>query len=250
MRNLIGESSSALLNQVNLPVNGTAGTSRRGIEVGFIPGQMNVAGNTLATPGIINGTGIDFVIFEVGGATTAEPIMVRVGHSSQGNPGAVVFTNWYYAAPDHSTQLLSGSNYMHAFEYDLSNLGLAGDDIAVSIQIANMISTDRIDGSNETTSRQMTNGTDVGEGWILPGDGSLYSSSTLGPDPSDYNTSYNYPYGTSSAPTATSGLFDPDPAYLAVLSDLVDVNDVPEPTSLIVFGVGLLMLLGPRRYLA
>lgn len=140
---------------INLPRGDNGNTLRHGIEVGWSGGR------TLG-----NGTGNDFVIYESGsaGVSGAEGFMVRVRDASTGQ-----YSGWRYEVADGFAAYLGSADGAWATQFDLSDFGLSGADAIDLIQIANLVTADRLDGS---TVRFDGVGTSHG-----------FSTSRLDPDP-------------------------------------------------------------------
>src|SRR4051794_39678626 len=125
---------------INVPqsANINAAIIRRGIEVGWAAGT-----NGFAQPVMTNGTGNDIVIWESGDHAQPDAMMTRVRNATTQQ-----FSDWYFFTP--SEHAVTGS-VLFAFAYDLSNFGLATGAQVDLIELANMVSTDRIDGPGTST---------------------------------------------------------------------------------------------------
>jgi hypothetical protein len=193
---------------INVPqsANINASIIRRGIQVGW-----NAGTNGFARPVMTNGTGTDLVIWESGDHAQPDAMMTRVRNAT-----TLQFTDWYFFTP--TEHAVTGS-VLFAFAYDLSNFGLgAGAQVDV-IEMANMVSTDRINGPGTNTANGW-----VAQGHVRPQAGGTFSASNPGPDPGNISPAYGVPFGNST--------YDPDPLYVSVLGNLQNFA-VPEPASLI-----------------
>jgi hypothetical protein len=213
---------------VNLPqsANINANIIRRGIQVGWAAGT-----NGLAQPVLGNGLGDDFIIWESGDAGQPDALMARVRDAA-----TQLFTDWYFFTPEE-VALSIGTGRLFKFSYDLSLMGFGAGDSIDLIEMANIVSTDRIDAAGTLT----PNGW-VAQGRVLPEVGGAFSMTNPGPDPGP--VSYGIPFG--------GGTYDPDPLYVSVLHDLQNFGTataVPEPASLSLFGLGACMaaVLGAAR---
>jgi hypothetical protein len=215
---------------INLPQSANIGASliRRGIQVGWTPGT-----NGFALPVLANGAGTDFVIFESGDANQPDALMARVRDAV-----TQLFSDWFFFTPIEKA--LTGSNSkLFAFEYDLSDMGFALGGQIDLIEMANMVSTDRIDAPGALTSNGW-----VAEGAVLPQVGGPFSATNPGPNPGNLTPPYGVPFGNST--------YDPDPLYVAVLGGLQNFSTgtVPEPGSALVWLLLVGSALAARRKLA
>ena len=213
---------------INVPqsANINAAIIRRGIQVGWTPGK-----NGFTTPVMTNGAGTDLVIWESGDHAQPDALMARVR-----NAVTQQFTDWYYYAPTESA--VSGS-VLFAFAYDLSNFGLSAGTQVDLIEMANMVSTDRIDAPGTSTANGF-----VAQGRVLPEAGGAFSLSNPGPDPGNISPPYGVPYGNAT--------YDPDPLYVSVLTNLQNLAAVPEPATLVgwslIISLGMIGHLGRRWF--
>lgn len=211
--------------QSNTVSSGNIGTAtiRRGIQTGWAAGT-----NGFAQPVLRNGTGTDFVIWESGDANQPDAMMVRVRDAASQN-----FTDWYYVTPTQNS--VTGS-VLFGFAYDLSNFGLPSGRQIDLIEMANMVSTDRIVGPGTNTANGW-----VAQGRVRPEVGTIgaYSMSMPGPDPGNISPAYGTPFGSST--------FDPDPLYVSVLGNLQNFV-VPELTSGICWALIGLITFGRRGH--
>lgn len=202
---------------INLPqaADINAAIIRRGIQVGWTPGT-----NGLARPVLPNGPGTDFVIWESGDANQPDAMMTRVRKA-----GSLQFTDWFFVTP---TQHAVSGSVLFAFDYDLSNFGLADGTQIDLIEMANMVSTDRIDGPGTSTANGF-----VAQGHVRPEAGGEFSLTNPGPNPGNITPAYGVPFGYAT--------YDPDPLYVSVQRNLQTF--VPEPASVIAWSaiLGLAM---------
>src|SRR4029079_820545 len=194
---------------INIPqsANINAAIIRRGIQVGWISGTGG-----FAQPVMTNGAGSDFVIWESGDHAQPDALMARVR-----NAATQQFTDWYYFTP--SEHAVTGS-MLFAFDYDLSNFGLASGAQVDLIEMANMVSTDRIGAPGTSTANGF-----VAQGRVLPEAGGAFRLSNPGPDPGNISPPYGVPFGNAT--------YDPDPLYVSVLGNLQNLAALPEPASFI-----------------
>jgi hypothetical protein len=206
---------------VNIPKDRTIGSGdigtsiiRRGIQVGWSAGT-----NGFAHPVMTNVAGNDFVIWESGDHAQPDAMMTRVR-----NAVTQQFTPWFYFTP--SEHAVSGS-VLFAFEYDLTNFGFGSGAQIDLIEMANMVSTDRIAALGTNTANGW-----VAQGKVWPEHGGAFSATNPGPNPGSISPAYGTPFGSST--------YDPDPLYVSVAGNLQQLA-VPEPASFIVWPlVGLL----------
>jgi hypothetical protein len=212
---------------INIPQSANINSSiiRRGIQVGWTP---NTDG--FAHPVMTNGPGTDFVIWESGDANQPDAMMARVR-----NAVTQQFTDWFYFTP---TQYSVSGSVLFANAYDLSNFGLAANAQVDLIEMANIVSTDRIDA---TVAGAGPNGY-AAQGRVLPEKGGAFGPTNPGPDPGNISPPYGVPYG--------GGTYDPDPLYVSILSNLQNLSVAPEPSSLLAWSclisVGLTGYYGRR----
>jgi hypothetical protein len=191
---------------INMP-NGNNGTStRHGLAVSWSDGSQ-----------LVNGLNDDFVIYESASTPdnfSREGFMVRVELTDGSfSPWRYEIADGFEAYTQTPAQATVGAT---ATGFDLTDFGLMPDDAILSIQIANLISTDLVDGAGEGNVNFMG----VGTAPLSSAGGSGFSSS--------------------------SGL-DPDPLYVGILGELRTAA-IPEPGTLAILGVGLAGLgLGRRR---
>jgi hypothetical protein len=200
--------------QDNAVSGGNIGTAtiRRGIEVGWTAGTGG-----FARPVLKNAPGTDFVIWESGDANQPDAMMTRVRNAT-----TLQFSDWYYFTP--TPQPVSGS-VLFGFAYDLTNFGLANGTQIDLIEMANMVSKDRIQAVGTNTANGW-----VAQGKVRPEVGTIgvYSAAMPGPDPGNISPPYGVPFGSST--------YDPDPLYVSVLGNLQNFA-VPEPASLIAWSL-------------
>jgi hypothetical protein len=198
--------------QSNLVSSGNIGTAiiRRGIQVGWTAGTKG-----FAVPVMVNSPGIDLVIWESGDANEPDGMIVRVR-----NAVTTTFTDWFYYTP---TQSPVTSSVLFGFAYDLSNFGLSNGAQIDLIEIANIVSTDRIDASGTSTANGW-----VAQGRVKPEFGGEFGATNPGPDPGNISPAYGTPFGNST--------YDPDPLYVSVLGNLQNLT-VPEANSLAIWSL-------------
>jgi hypothetical protein len=126
-----GEYATAL----NMP-GGNAGTTiRHGIEVGWSGGRL-----------LQNLSGDDFAVYESGSnSASPEGFMVRARLAVGG------FSDWYFQANDGFALYLGEAaegSFVHRF--DLSDMGLVDGDEVSGLQIANLVTADRLGGVSGT----------------------------------------------------------------------------------------------------
>jgi hypothetical protein len=169
---------------------------------------------------MVNGTGTDIVIWESGNANQPDAIMARAR-----NAVTQQFTDWYFYTATGSPTV-TGGTVLFSYAYDLSNFGLTNGAQVDLIEMANMVSTDRIDGPGTNTANGW-----VAQGHVRPEVGGAFSASNPGPDPGNISPPYGVPFG--------GGTYDPDPLYVSVLSGLQNLNvaPVPEVASVIVWSL-------------
>jgi hypothetical protein len=206
--------------QSNAVSGGNIGTAltRRGIQVGWTPGT-----NGLAQPVLGNGVGTDFIVWESGDANEPDAMMTRVRNAT-----TQLFTDWFFVTPEEAVQAMTGGSKLFKYSYDLTLFGLGLTDVIDLIEIANMVSTDRIDAAGTNTANGW-----VAEGAVLPEAGGAFSATNPGPDPGNITPPYGVPFGNST--------YDPDPLYISAMHDLKDFAAVvPEPASILAWiGLGL-----------
>jgi len=214
---------------INVPqsANINASIIRRGIQVGWTAGT-----NGFAQPVMTNGTGNDLVIWESGDHAQPDAMMTRVRNATTQQ-----FSDWYFFTP--SEHAVTGG-VLFAFAYDLSNFGLTSGAQVDLIELANMVSTDRIDGPGTSTANGF-----VAQGHVRPEAGGAFSLSNPGPDPGNISPPYGVPFGNAT--------YDPDPLYVSVLGNLQNFTAaVPEPASVIgwtlVIGFGAIGLAVRRKW--
>jgi hypothetical protein len=179
---------------INMP-NGNLGTTvRHGIAVSWSSGG-----------GLLNGSGNDFVIYESASGSdiaSREAYMVRVELAGGG------FSGWRYEFVDAFELYLSQSpNGATATAFDLSDFGVLNGGSIVSIQIANLIAADRVDGA---------------------GAGNV-----------NFGGVGNTPLSSAGGAAFASGARDPDPLYVGILGT-VAVVPVPGAVWLLASGLGAL----------
>jgi hypothetical protein len=192
---------------VNIPTAADVGTAivRRGIQVGWTAGTSG-----FATPVMVNGTGTDIVVWESGNANQPDAIMARAR-----NAVTQQFTDWYFFTAA-SSPTVTGGTVLFAYAYDLSNFGLLNGAQVDLIEMANMVSTDRIDAPGTNTANGW-----VAQGRVRPEAGGAFSATNPGPDPGNISPPYGVPFG--------GGTYDPDPLYVSVLSGLQNLTVAPVP---------------------
>src|SRR6185295_19000424 len=137
------------------------------------------------------------------------------------------FTDWYFFSADTSPTVTGGA-VLFAYAYDLSQFGLGPNAQIDLIEMANMISTDRIAASNVPfgphgyAAECKVVPYPAGGPWAPP-----FGPNSPGPDPGPLASSaYNgIPFG--------GGTYDPDPLYVSILSNVQNLVAVPEPASVI-----------------
>lgn len=218
---------------VNMPqsANVNGNLIRRGIQVGWTSGT-----NGFVQPVMVNGAGADFVIWESGDSNQPDAMMARVRDAV-----TQVFSDWFFFTPVEKA-LTGVSNVLFAYEYDLSDMGFALGAQIDLIEMANMVSTDRIDAPGTSTSNGW-----VAQGKVLAEVGGAFSATNPGPDPGNLTPPYGVPFGNST--------YDPDPLYVSVLSGLQNLTTgtsavVPEPTSAFVWCLFVGLVLSAKRRLA
>lgn len=171
---------SLFTSALNMPRGNDGTSTRHGLTLSWLSGV-----------GVVNGAGNDFVVYESGSAGSPEGFMVRVGL------GGGQFTNWFFSPNDGFQQYVGSDDGAFATAFDLSDLGVAMGQIAYSIEIANLISSDRIPGAT----------------------GGFVNFNGVG------------------QPTGFAGdALDPDPLYIGIIGNLaLAVAPVPEPASLAVW---------------
>jgi hypothetical protein len=175
---------------VNLPAGNIGFSARHGIEVGW-------SGHR----GLTNLGGDDFVIYESAQTIlTVEGLIVRVRAAPTAFGQSPAWTPWCYFPPANF-QITSGQAGAFAHVYDLSNFGLATNQMIDRIQLANLTAADRIAGP----------GTNIG-GTVFVGSGRVVfdGSTTVQPDAGPFDTDRLYDFLT----------LDPDPLYVAALRDI------------------------------
>ena len=210
--------------QDNAVSGGNIGTAtiRRGIQVGWAPGTGG-----FAQPVLANAPGVDFLIWESGDANQPDAMITRVR-----NAATLQYSDWFYFTP--TPQPVNGS-VLFGFAYDLSNFGFANGTQIDLIEMANMVSKDRIQAVGTNTANGW-----VAQGKVLPEAGTIgvYSQSMPGPDPGNITPAYGIPFGNST--------FDPDPLYVSVLNNLQNFTAVPEPASVVgwwlIAGLGMVAI--------
>jgi hypothetical protein len=197
---------------INIPQSGNINASiiRRGVQVGW-----NAGTNGFVRPVMTNGAGTDLVIWESGDHAQPDAMMTRVRNAT-----TLQFTDWYFFTP--SEYAVSGA-VLFGFGYDLSNFGIGAGVQVDLIEMANMVSTDRIYGPGTSTANGF-----VAQGRVRPEAGGAYSLSNPGPDPGNISPSYGVPFGNAT--------YDPDPLYVSVLGNLQNFA-VPEPASFIAWSL-------------
>jgi hypothetical protein len=187
---------------VNLPNGNNGATTRHGLMVSWQGGLL-----------LTNGAGNDFVIYESASTPTGDEAFMVSLLLSDGS-----ITGWRYEVADGfeaytetPAQTTVGAT---ATAFDISSFGLGSDALVAGILIANMRTTDKVDGA--------------GEGNV--------NFSGVGNSPLSRSGAYG------------SGSFDPDPLYVGILSDLT-TSAVPLPSALPLFttGLGLLGYVGWRK---
>ena len=197
---------------LNLPRLNNGSVTRHGVQLGWV-GAGSIA----------NGTDDDLVFYESASSGAApENPMLRVRLA-----GTSTYSDWYYFAPD-AFQLYHGNLTEGAFAtgVDLSDLGLANGALIDQIQLANLVSADRISGSVTHSS----GGQDFGVGQVV-----FDGSTTIKPDAGAFASFRNDGYGTST--------LDPDVLYLADLQAQV----IPEPGSVALAAFALAAMSRIRR---
>ncbi len=187
-----------------------------------VAGAMGLSGNTLVELGNANGTarsilqldwggallnnrsGNDLVVYESGNSGAPEAFAVAVRRQGQTD-----FSNFLY----RFSSSYNAETDLFATAFDLSDFGLGEGDAIDAIQIANLITTDRVTGAD-------------GQGFL----GGQYAPTT----------------GQQGGGAYSSGRFDADIAYAVGLHNVVrpvsqtPEQSVPEPTSIL----GLLAFAG------
>jgi hypothetical protein len=216
------DSSNKTTPAVNIPqsANINAAIIRRGIQVGWAAGT-----NSLAQPVLRNGPGTDFVIWESGDSNQPDAMMVRVRDAASQN-----YTDWFYYTPVQ--QAVTGG-VLFGFAYDLTNFGLPSGRQIDLIEMANMVSTDRINGPGANTANGW-----VAQGHVRPEAGGNFGPTNPGPDPGNITPPYGVPFGNST--------YDPDPLYVSVLGNLTNFA-VPEAGSLLIWSVILAAGMSARK---
>lgn len=183
---------------INVP-NGNVGTTvRHGIQASWSGGGQ-----------LANGAGDDFVIYESASGsaiTNREAYMVRLAFADGS------YTPWRYEIVDTYENYLSSTEGATATAFDLSSFGVANGGLVAAIQLANLITADKVDGA---TGFGNVNFAGVG---------------------------FN-PLTTASGVAFATGARDPDPLYIGILGT---VQVVPVPAAVWLFG-GALGLLGFAR---
>lgn len=197
--------SSHYASGINLPANNDGGSQRHGLE-------MSWSGNRA----LVNGAGADFLVYESASAANGhEAFMIRARDASTGE-----WSRWYYQDAD-GFELYTGTSTegAHAYAFDMSALGFAAGELIDAVQLANLRTTDRIEGADSTAGFVSFDGTGLAAQFLY--NGSLFS------------------YGSSA--------YDPDPLYAVALGDLVALGQVvPLPTAG-AMGLAGLTVLGARR---
>ena len=163
--------SSVTSSAVNMPNGNNGDSTRHGLSLSWSGGRA-----------LENGAGDDFVLYESGSTPTSpEGMMVRVGLSDGS------FSDWYFEEHD-AFELYSDSGAGgaggFAIGFDLTDLGVADDELVTTIQIANLVAADTILGG------------DASAGFVA------FDGSGL-----------DHGFG--------SGARDPDPLYLGVLGNVI-----------------------------
>jgi hypothetical protein len=163
---------------LNLPSGNNGGVSRHGAELSWS-----------GTRGLVNEPGFDVVVYESGSEGEPEGVMVSVRRAADG-----AWTPWFYVAPqtyqDYTNSSTTGA---FATAIDFSTLGVASFAAVDALRVANLMTSDRIDGVGATA-----------EGQVLPEIGGVaFPEADPGP--------------TSNTATYASTSYDPDPLYVAAL---------------------------------
>lgn len=201
-----GTNNSHYASAINLPNNndGSGSAARRhGLE-------MSWAGNRA----LANGAGADFLVYESASSPGAqEAFMIRARNATTGE-----WSDWWYQDSDGFENYLGeASEGAHAYAYDMSNLGFSVGDLIDAVQLANLMDTDRLDGSS-TAGTVNFNGVGVAAQY-------------------DDNGLTNF----------GDGAYDPDPLYAVALGDLVTLGQaIPLPTGGAMALAGLTVI-GARR---
>jgi len=176
---------------VNIPAGNNGTANRQGIEVGWsgYRGLTNLAGD-------------DFLIYEASSTIQAvEGFIVRARSAPTAFGQSASWTAWYYFPPD-SFQITTGVEGVFADAFDFSDFGVASGEMIDRIQMANVMQADRVVGPGTN----IVDGVFVGTGRVV-----FDGSSTVQPDAGLFDTNRLFDAAT----------WDPDPLYVAALSDVV-----------------------------
>lgn len=202
-------SNSVYASAINLPRGNNGATDRHGLE-------MSWSNRALA-----NGAGADFLVYEsASNAPGQEAFMIRARSANTGE-----WSRWYFRDADGFELFTDGPGQTpvegaHAFAFDMSDLGFAEGDLVDSIQLANLRTSDRIDGADSTAGFVNFDGTGLMAQFLNGASLTTYGSSA----------------------------FDPDPLYAVALGDLVTLGQViPLPTGGAMALAGLTILGVQRR---
>lgn len=196
--------SSVYASAINLPRGNNGATDRHGLAMGW-------SGNRALS----NGAGADFLVYEsASSASGQEAFMIRARNADTGE-----WSRWYFRDADGFENYVESGEGAHAFAFDMSDLGFAAGDLIDSIELANLRTSDRIDGSDSTAGYVNFDGTGLMAQFLNGASLTTYGSSA----------------------------FDPDPLYAVALGDLVTLGQViPLPTGG-AMGLAGLTILGVRR---
>lgn len=198
-------SNSIYASAINLPGGTENGTRRGGFGVSWTGGRS-----------LLVGSGADIVVYESGSAGSPEALMVRARNASTG-----AWSDWHYnQASGFESYVDASTGGAFAFAFDFSAMGLSLGDLVSEIQVANMLSTDRIDGADGSAGTVRFDGVGNVAGF--------------------FNANNIFTAFGSSA-------YDADPLYIGVLGQVVGGQIIPLPTAGFMGLAGMAGLAARRR---